>query len=168
MLNRIKDKIRGNNTLYFFARGFWRWRDKDFRDWIRAYAGPDVMWVKHPGQFYPEEYIGSIGVGESGFFWEMTEVLSCLCYTERFHLTPVIDWSSYTFYSERKPVNGTRNVWEYYFKPVSEIPYDEVENCKNVINVSDDKGAIALLGGDSLKYWTYDGRLAMVDKLGLL
>ncbi len=50
------------------------------------------------------------------------------------NFTPVVDFENYeTQYTMQEPVNGTRNVWEYYFEQPCKISLDEVYKSKNVI-----------------------------------
>ena len=55
-----------------------------------------------------------------GFFSNYIYVLGHIVYAVEQGLYPVVDMEHYaTFYSEKQPVEGTRNAWEYYFKQPS-------------------------------------------------
>lgn len=57
-----------------------------------------------------------------GLFSIITSVLANLSVAESKGLEPYVDLESLpTPYQENMPVNGTRNVWEYYFSPVSRV-----------------------------------------------
>ncbi len=46
---------------------------------------------------------------------------------------PIVDFENYpTQYTMSEPINGTRNVWEYYFEQPCEFKLSEVYNSKNV------------------------------------
>lgn len=164
---KLERKLRKNKTLYFYAKMIRRWGDKDFRNWVMAYGGPDAMLVKHPGKINPEEFIYCIRSCQGGFFAEVMIALGCLRYADTFHLTPVIDWSSNCIYSEPEPVNGTSNVFEYYFKPVAGIRYMDIERYKNVIYASLSHRLI--MSPDwSWENLSYQTRPVQAEKFGLL
>lgn len=167
VLKKLDQKLRNNEIFYFYARMIRRRKDKDFRDWVRAYEGPDAMLVKHPGERNPKEFIYCIRSWRNGFFAEVMVALGCLCYADAFHLTPVIDWSSNCFYSEPEPVNGTDNVFEYYFKQISEIRYSNIESYKNVIYASWSHWYI-MSPDRSWENLSYKTRLAQAEKFGVL
>jgi hypothetical protein len=77
-----------------------------------------VIWREYPG---------------SGFF---SNVFHVLCHLERAHslgMEPVVDFRDFvTLYHEEEEIAGTRNVWEYYFKPTSRVPLDEVYDSSHV------------------------------------
>lgn len=55
--------------------------------------------------------------GEAGFFSNYFYVLSHYAYALQRGWRPVIDMRNYrTLYSERKPINGESNAWNYYFR----------------------------------------------------
>lgn len=68
----------------------------------------------------------------SGFFARYRYILDSLYFADRFHFVPVVSLDQSFIYSEKEPVNGTTNPFEYYFEPVSSI---SVANAKNSYNV---------------------------------
>ena len=55
--------------------------------------------------------------GDAGFFSNWLYALTHVAYAKEKGWIPVIDMRNYhTLYSEKHPVNGTRNTWEYYFE----------------------------------------------------
>lgn len=70
----------------------------------------------------------------SGFFSNLTQVISHLILAENHGWIPVVDYQNFrTIYQERSPVNGTANAWEYYFKPLSPYSLEEVYSSRNVL-----------------------------------
>lgn len=167
MLNWMKEKLRTNETVYFYARLLRRWRDKEFRDWVRSYAGWDTFLIKHPGEISPDKYVYCIREMGGGFFAEVTFALGELCYADTFHLTPVISWGSRCVYYESVPINDTENVFDYYFKPVSEISYTDIERYNNVI-YSMINHSLIISPDHSRKNLLYGKRLSLVERYGLL
>jgi len=73
-------------------------------------------------------------VGLLGFFAVYFSILNKLLIADQKKLIPVIDMENYkTYISEEQAVNGTKNVWEYYYEQPSEYSLDEVYRSKNVV-----------------------------------
>ncbi len=73
-------------------------------------------WVAADGPVY---YIvrRNLDWGDAGFFSNWLYALTHVAYAKEKGWIPVIDMRNYhTLYSEKHPVNGTRNTWEYYFE----------------------------------------------------
>jgi len=60
---------------------------------------------------------------EAGFFSDFISVLSYLNWHEKTRIPLVIYWDSQSPYYQPKGYNGSKNVWEYYFEPVSKFSY---------------------------------------------
>lgn len=45
-------------------------------------------------------------------------------------MTPVVRWTDSICYLEKDPINGTNNIFEYFYLPVSDISGEEVSKCK--------------------------------------
>jgi hypothetical protein len=57
-----------------------------------------------------------------GFFSIIASILGRLHLAQQLGATPFVDLETHpSVYQETEPVNGTRNVWEYYFEPVSNV-----------------------------------------------
>lgn len=71
---------------------------------------------------------------EAGFFSNFVHVLRYLKMAEDLNLIPVVDFENFkTFYNNDKPINGTKNSWEYYFEQPSPYSLEEVYQSKNVL-----------------------------------
>ena len=69
-----------------------------------------------------------------GLFSNVNHVLQGIEYAKINQLTPIVDMQNYwTSYSQRKSLNNTKNAWEYFFEPVSQIKIGELDQYKNVI-----------------------------------
>lgn len=64
-----------------------------------------------------------IGLHNAGFFAAFSGVLNHLVWCDRNNLTPVVYWNSKSRYYKDGGFNGSTNVWEYYFEPVSHLRY---------------------------------------------
>ena len=68
-----------------------------------------------------------------GFFSNLSHVLCHLKIADSGGMIPIVDFQNFqTLYNENFTVHGTKNAWEYYFKPVSPYTLDEVYESKNV------------------------------------
>lgn len=128
----IVKRIKNNKTWYFWAKIIQSCKNEDFREYVRGFQGADILMVKHLGNLYPDKLVYNIDITEKlGFFGMVEFTLQYLMYAEKYHLTPYVNWSG--CYAESLPVNGTKNVYEYYYNPVSEISNDDIRECRNVI-----------------------------------
>lgn len=66
-----------------------------------------------------------IGTSQDGFFSSFLSVLNHLGWCEKIKKIPVVYWDERSLYYDNKGYNGTYNVWEYYFEPVSHLQYQE-------------------------------------------
>jgi hypothetical protein len=101
-------------------------RESNFREQSKVY-----------GELHPSEYFLVIRKRPPGwgFFSNIFYVLQGLKYSEELGYIPVVDMENY-FMSELsslRPINGTRNAWNYFFENVSEYNLSEVYRSKNVI-----------------------------------
>lgn len=69
----------------------------------------------------PAKYV--IGLHNAGFFAAFSGVLNHLVWCDRNNLTPVVYWDAKSRYTTDGGFNGSTNVWEYYFEPVSHLSY---------------------------------------------
>lgn len=70
----------------------------------------------------------------TGFLSNYNYVLGAIEYACKNNYIPIVDMENYmTLYHEDQPINGTNNVWEYYFVQPSNFTLSEVYNSKNVI-----------------------------------
>lgn len=65
------------------------------------------------------------GCHEFGFFAEFMWVLNHLEWCVQNKVEPVIYWDSQSAYYSNEGYNNSKNVWEYYFEPVSSLSYAE-------------------------------------------
>lgn len=77
------------------------------------------------------------GKAGNGFFAQFRFTLKYLLYADRFGFVPVIEWSDELPYAEDYMVNGTNNVFEYYFEQPSEISVEEMHRSYNVFEAEE-------------------------------
>jgi len=66
-------------------------------------------------------------MGCDGFFAELRFVLHEIYFADKYGFIPVATMSEKSCYAELYPVNGSKNPFEYYFEPTSEIDYQKAE-----------------------------------------
>jgi hypothetical protein len=66
-----------------------------------------------------------IGVWPHGFFSAFLGVIGNLLWADRNDKTPLVYWGPQSLYYQSGGYNGSTNVWEYYFEPVSDMQYRE-------------------------------------------
>ncbi len=105
----------------------------DYKGLIDAF-GKDyrVLFFRNHGESHRDKklYYITYGVfnGETcGFFGMFNTMLRQLYFADFYNLTPVVEWRK-TIYSD----NEFDNVFEYYFKPVSDISCKDIWNSANV------------------------------------
>lgn len=77
--------------------------------------------------------IRSFSVSE-GLLSEYARVLDLIYKAVNSGYIPIVDFKNYkTQYSMEKPVNGTDNVWEYYFNQPTQYTLEEVYESRNII-----------------------------------
>ena len=76
--------------------------------------------------------------GGGGFFSNFLFVLNHLIIADKLKFIPVVDMENFTnFYTEKKTINNTKNVWEFLFEKVSRYNLKEVYRSQNVIFTDD-------------------------------
>lgn len=70
----------------------------------------------------------------AGMFSNVNHVLQGLIYSDKNRMVPVVDMENYsTEYSQFRKIHGSRNAWNYFFKPVSKINVKEAYKSRNVV-----------------------------------
>lgn len=144
----LKIKDSGNKKIYSLARAARSWRDEDFYKLVFGYYEEGIDFssfvFEHLGEKYPNNIIYDISIdvpknpSESrrtlaGFFAQLRWILLALNVADQLNAVPVVNWGINSAYYDSEMDNMTRNVFEYYFEPVSDVPYLDIDTCKNVL-----------------------------------
>lgn len=148
----IKEKIRsiitGNRRLYILTRFLKSGNTDQFFKLVYGYYKglPDVACfvLEHLGNNCPENIIYDISIdvpekpekikrSHVGLFAQLRYILQALNTGEQINAIPVINYGINSAYYDSEMDNITKNVFEYYFKPVSHIDYIQVDSYRNVI-----------------------------------
>ena len=77
------------------------------------------------------------GVMNSGLFSLLSRVIVKLKQAEMLGFIPVVDFQNFqTVYSESEIVNGSFNVWDYYFEPVSKFKLEDIYSADTLITTT--------------------------------
>ncbi len=138
--------------------------------WILAKNVNNKMFIRRLSQYdadvqtvyyekYGENNIGkTFGLitdeGKSGFFAVFNRTLMQLYYCYINNLIPIVKWSEDWMYSEKTPINNTKNPWEYYFNRCTEYSTEDIKTA-NRIAIVNERLANAImrdLGGNGYLY----------------
>ena len=148
MLTKLK-----NNRLYITARNIKRIMtdQPDFHKILKSYYGwaekesskyaPLV--IEHMGDKHPDKIIYWINYASSavaskkglhsGMYANIRRVMEWINFADTLGMIPVVESGKGEIYYDEGMDHITTNVFEYYYKPVSEITCSEVRNCCNVV-----------------------------------
>ena len=144
----LKIKNSGNKKLYSLARAVKSCSDDNFYKLVFGYyeEGNDFspFIFEHLGEKYPNNIIYDISIdipkksAESrrtfaGFFAQFRWILLALNVADQINAVSVVNWGINSAYYDPEMDNVTKNVFEYYFEPVSDMPYLDIDMCKNVL-----------------------------------
>lgn len=145
---KIKLKIRNNKKLYSLARFINSWNTNTFYKLIFGFYEETYEYssflIEHLGEMYPENIVYDISIGvpedkdkeqrsQVGFFAQFRWILQALNVAEYLNAVPTVNLGINSAYYDSEMDNITKNIFEYYFMPVSRINYLDVNSCKNVI-----------------------------------
>ena len=128
-MDKIVNYIRKNKKLTTLARCIQKGFTKEFQNIIMGYyervPEATTLLVEHPGDRESNNVIYNIEfqTNESsiGLMGILLLSLYALEYADIFHMTPIVYVGKKSFYYDKNLDYKTKNVFEYYFNPVSEI-----------------------------------------------
>lgn len=103
-----------------------------------------LYFVRHELYFYfkritKKYYIIRLHEPGAGFFSNYWFVVGHLVFADKLKYIPVVDMQNYhTLYSEDHPVNGEKNVWNYYFENKNKISLEDIYDSKKFV-LSEDR-----------------------------
>lgn len=141
--NKIVDIVKKKKILYVMARFIKNINDPDLIKLIKGYYEKDSsslsIIITHNGTKYPNDVIYHIdmeklaGSNRLGLFAALRWILVTLNVSDFFGFIPVVEWGKTSSYYDPGMNKITTNVFEYYFNPVSEIDYREIESFNNIV-----------------------------------
>ena len=147
-MKRIKRFIKRHDKLLVIARCIKNLNDPRLVKLIKGYyENPHdyaSIIIEHNGMKFPDVivyYISYFTMADTdnlkrlpaGFCASLYWTLRHLSASDYFSLIPVVEWGVNSIYHDVGMDLITLNVFEYYFNPVSEIGFQEIGDCRNVI-----------------------------------
>lgn len=149
---KLKQKVKKNRKLYVLAKCIKNWYDKDFYKLVSGYYEENnscsSFVIEHLGDMYPDNIIYNILVdvpqnsnniqrSHVGFFAQIRLILQALDAADHLNALPSVYFGENASYYDSEMDNITKNVFEYYFEPVSTVNYLDIDSCRNVIRMRD-------------------------------
>lgn len=175
-MSSIMDYLRKSEKLVFWNRCRLHRNKADFRRWVvEGYQNPDFIEVHTFGDEYRGKviyYAGEQG-NRMGFFAELGVTLIRLYYADERGFTPYVYWGENYLYYEPDGINGEKNAFLYYFKPVSEVQsiesaayvvysdythYDQVKKTYNAVSYDVSEDYINAMADMMKKYIQYNDK----------
>lgn len=173
---KIREMIETNNKLYVIAKCIKKRNDPNFIKLLRGYYEDPHDYISilaiHGGIKYSDKVVYHIKIYETdnekniernhmGFAAALYLSLIDLNFSDYFGMVPVVEWGNTATYYDSSMDNVTKNVFEYYFNPVSSINYKEVKDCRTIIEKSSRNGFFFMKHING-----YDTEQDEIDKLG--
>lgn len=120
----IMDFLRKNEKLVFWNRCRIHSNKPDFRKLVlEGYKNPDYLEFHTFGEEYEGQtvYLADEQGHNMGFFAELGVTLIKLYYADTRGFTPYVHWGENYLYYEPDGINGEKNAFLHYFKPVSNV-----------------------------------------------
>ena len=146
MLNKLKELVKKNDSLYVIAKCVKNSKNPEMIKLIRGYYDFEyqevtTLLIEHYGTLLPDRIIYDIPRGEEtvtriGFYADMHNLLYALKYSEMINAIPRVRWGEKMPYYDHGMDYITKNVFEYYFLPISEASNHSLYEYKNVIRTN--------------------------------
>ena len=173
---RIKDKLLAFERIYRLYNhyrssgiGLWRYLDlilagenlitnsciTQFNSLGKKNEGLPICIIQFPKKWIPT----------AGFFALFNRMMCGLYFADKIGFSPIVDNWDCCAYEEAVPINGSYNVFEYYFKPLSSISLVEALDSQSVIVTSNNN--MDLIIKECNSSWYHPNNL-FFDKMGYL
>ena len=132
----IKNKLLGNKILYPFIMALKSCKDVEIRERIWGLRhDKDEIVVRHLGEEYAGKIVYNIYLNDEfgGFFALLRWVCTALVYADERGFIPFVSLGDKCKYFD-PDLKETKNVFEYYFEPVSSILAEGITKAANVVN----------------------------------
>lgn len=120
---KLLEYLKKNEKLSYLYVCWMNRNQSDFRDFVRhGYNTPDYLKIssKKQGRHHEIAYMIKETGNGVGFFGEFDFLMDKLYFADERGFIPYVEWGEGHLYYDGN-IFGTKNVYEYYFKPVSDI-----------------------------------------------
>lgn len=155
VLSYIKTEIKKNNKLYMILLCIRYRNDPNLFNLIKGYRINQnehiSLLISHKNAKcgdkliyhikYPDDRSGNT---KKAFCATLRVTLDRLLFAEHYGLIPVVEWGEQLTFYDSEMDKVTKNVFDYYFEPVSGINYGEIDNFSDVVIANDLQGCFLI------------------------
>ena len=131
--------------IHYVLKAAKHFGDEPYMDFfLEREVNPLLLEFKQNGSGVPDKKVMLIRENGNGwgFFAEVRAMLAKMVFAERFGLTPYIEWGKTFLYTEKQPVNGTENAFEYYFRQPNGMTKQDILKSSYVTESKSAQGVI--------------------------
>lgn len=152
--------LRKNEKIHCILKTFHQIKRKDFRSYVLSYRfGEESQHGQEPLPIPSESGLlrmdiyqrGKLNEGQIvymipfdteafGFCSQLTVLLNRINIADRLGMLPCVNWYASEFYKEDVPVDGSTNIFEYYFEPIGGLTVSKAEKSCFVVYDDINKG----------------------------
>lgn len=152
VLSKIKAEIKKKDKLYTILLCIKHRNDPDFSKLIKGYYTKQNEYISilisHNGTKRTDKLVYHIkypdkrsGITKKAFCATLRVTLDRLLFAEYYGMIPVVEWGEMLTFYDHGMDQITKNVFEYYFEPVSGINCREIDNISDVVIADDVQGS---------------------------
>lgn len=120
----MRNFIKKHKKLDYLQKSFRRRKNSEFvNDVLEMDKNPSYVKICNEQKADGRILYVTETMGCDGFFAELRFVLHEVYFAKKYGFTPIVTMSERSSYKEDKPILGTDNPFEYYFKQLSSIDY---------------------------------------------
>lgn len=154
-MGNLREWAKKHSSVYCLLKSAKQFFNYDFRDYLLSYRIgmrwkefilPDSsamnLSIYQRGELNPDKVVYEIPLDSEtfGMCSQLVVLLNRINYAETLGMVPCVNWYKSNLYQEKEPVNGTTNVFEYYFKPINGITAEIAEKSRFVVYDDRNKG----------------------------
>ena len=131
--------------IHYVLKAAKHFGDEPYMDFfLEREVDPLLLEFKQNGRDIPSKKVMLIRENGNGwgFFAEVRAMLAKMIFAERFGLAPYVEWGKSFLYTEKQPVNGTENAFEYYFRQPNGMTKQDILESSYVTESKSAQGVI--------------------------
>lgn len=179
----VNDFLVRHDKLYAIVKCITHLSDTKYIGLLKGYYEKSdeyvTILIEHRGEKHPDKVIYDVRfavpdgkriskIETGGFCAFLRTTLLSWTFPDAMGMTPAVELGRGSCYYDSGMDSVTKNVYEYYFEPVAQIPHDEVLECKHVIEEMNPMSSFFFLERASDMFASYQVEQEEIDKLGYL
>ena len=177
------DFLSRHDRLYVIAKCVTHLNDPKYIGLLKGYYEKSheyvTLLIEPRGEKYPDKIIYDVRYGipkkeknmereNVGFCALLRLTLLRWIFPDSLGMTPAVEWGRASCYYDSGMDAVTKNVFEYYFEPVAQIPHKEVAECRHVIEETNLSSSYFFLERTADMFGAYHIEQDELEKLGYL